>query len=59
MHHPILGMKLKERMEALGLECHLNYEGSPKRSRYRNQSEFIVEKLNENGGAVEKQTRGG
>ncbi len=45
VHHPRLGIKLKERMDPLGLECHVQYPGGPKITAYANQTDFIVKKL--------------
>ncbi len=49
VHHPIMGIKLKERMDALGLECYLQYkgEGAEEITAYANQNAFLIEKLTE------------
>ena len=44
VHHPTMGIKLKEAMDKLGMECHVEYPG--KRSgKYSSQIEFLIEKL--------------
>jgi acetyl esterase/lipase len=45
VHHPMLGIKLKEAMDKLGLECIVQYKGSTEKSVYANQNEFMVKKL--------------
>jgi lysophospholipase L1-like esterase len=46
VHHPILGIKLKEAMEVyLGMECHLEYKGGPSVTEYESQYDFIIRKL--------------
>jgi len=45
VHHPIMGIKLKEAMEALGLECHVQYPDGPPIPDYKSQHDFIVRKL--------------
>ena len=45
VHHRILGTKLKEEMDKLKIECHVEYpEGAPI-SNYSSQYEFIMRKL--------------
>ena len=45
VHHRIMGTKLKERMDKLKIECHVEYpEGGPI-SDYSSQYEFIIRKL--------------
>jgi acetyl esterase/lipase len=44
VHHPILGIKLKEAMDPLGMECHVSYSGNrPK--QFSSAVEFLVTKL--------------
>ena len=43
-HHVIMGVKLKEKMDALGVEAHLQYPGRP--TLYDSQAAFLIEKLN-------------
>ena len=45
VHHARLGIKLKEQMDKLGIECHLVYQGSPRDPAYRNVIEFLAAKL--------------
>ncbi|MCP4312832.1 MAG: alpha/beta hydrolase fold domain-containing protein [Bacteroidetes bacterium] len=46
VHHPMLGIKLKEAMEVyLGMECHLEYKGGPPVTAYESQQDFIIRKL--------------
>lgn len=45
VHHPLLGIKLKEAMEKYGLECYLEYEGGPPVTAYESQWDFIIQKL--------------
>ena len=43
IHHPVYGVKMKEKADTVGMECHLligNGEVS-RSSRYRNATEFI------------------
>lgn len=43
VHHVVFGVKLKEKMDALGVESHLKYPGA--RSKYRSVAHFFTEKL--------------
>ena len=46
VHHPILGIKLKEAMDLyLGMECHLEYKDGPEVTDYESQQDFIIRKL--------------
>ena len=46
IHHPMLGIKLKEAMEDyLGMECHLEYKDGPPVTEYESQQDFIFRKL--------------
>lgn len=45
VHHPIMGLKLKEAMDNLGLECHVQYQGGPPVEGYASQVDFIIQKL--------------
>ncbi|MHC4405211.1 MAG: alpha/beta hydrolase fold domain-containing protein, partial [Planctomycetota bacterium] len=47
VHHPRFGIKLKELMDRLGLECHVQYKGGPTVAAYRSSTEFMISKLNE------------
>ena len=46
VHHPIFGIKLKEQMDKLHLECHLKYPGGPADPQYPGPIEFLIDKLN-------------
>jgi acetyl esterase len=46
VHHPIFGIKLKEQMDKLHLECHLRYQGGPVDPQYPGPVEFMIDKLN-------------
>ena len=46
IHHPMLGIKLKEAMEDIpGMECYLEYKGGPPVTEYASQQDFIIQKL--------------
>ena len=45
IHHPLFGVKLKERADALGVECHLLIEGVSSSERYGSPREFLLDKL--------------
>ncbi len=45
VHHTRLGIKLKEQMDALGIECHVQYRGGPKIEGYRSLTDFLIKKL--------------
>lgn len=45
VHHPIMGIKLREAMDELGLECHVDYSGGPKDNNYEDMVEFLLKKL--------------
>ncbi len=42
-HHVVFGVKLKEQMDKLGVEAHLDYPGSE--SAYRSVEQFLIAKL--------------
>ena len=46
VHHPQFGIKLKEQMDRLHVECHLQYQGGPADSQYKGPVEFVIDKLN-------------
>jgi hypothetical protein len=46
VHHPLTGIKLKEKMDKLGLECHLTYQNGPADPQYKTALEFVIDKLN-------------
>ena len=45
MHHPRLGIKLKEAMDQLGIECHVQYKAGPPIKGYSGVNDFLVKKL--------------
>ena len=45
VHHPVFGIKLKEAMDKLGMECYLEYKGGPPVTEYESQQDFIIQKL--------------
>jgi acetyl esterase/lipase len=45
VHHPRLGFKLKEAMDKLGIECHVQYKNGPPIPMYRGVNDFLVKKL--------------
>lgn len=48
VHGAAHGVKLKETLDRLGVECHLGYPGSPD-SAYRDHLEFLVQRLKREG----------
>ena len=45
IHHPVYGVKLKEKSDKLGHECHLLIPGVSKSDKYANANEFLFAKL--------------
>ena len=45
IHHPLLGVKLKEKSDSVGHECHLIIAGVRKDPQYKNSLEFLIAKL--------------
>jgi arylformamidase len=45
IHHPVHGVKLKERSDGVGHECHLMVPGHASSLRYASQSAFLIDKL--------------
>jgi len=41
----MMGIKLKEAMDELGIECQLQYEGGPPFKEYKSLQDFIIRKL--------------
>ena len=50
IHHPVYGVKLKEKSDTLGHECHLLIPGVSKSEKYANATEFLMAKLLEKSG---------
>jgi len=44
VHHVLLGLKLKEAMEKLGLECIVTDRNHPS-DKYRNLQDFLIQQL--------------
>ena len=49
-HSPMFGVKLKERLDELGVECYVQYKHKPS-SRYRSLNDFLVKKLKGQAGS--------
>lgn len=45
IHHPVYGVKLKEKSDSLGHECHLIIPGTSKSEQYSSASDFLLAKL--------------
>lgn len=45
IHHPVYGVKMKEKADACGMECHLFIPGVSKSEKYQNANEFLMAKL--------------
>lgn len=45
IHHPVYGVKLKEKSDKLAHECHLLIPGVSKSEKYANANEFLMAKL--------------
>ena len=45
IHHPVYGVKLKEKSDGLGHECHLLIPGVSKSEKYASPDEFLMAKL--------------
>ncbi len=41
IHHPVYGVKMKEKCDSVGQECYLQIKGEPVLGKYANSSEFI------------------
>lgn len=42
IHHPVYGVKMKEKCDKVGMECHLLVKGVSKSDEYANANEFLV-----------------
>lgn len=49
VHHPRMGLKLKEQMDRLGIECRVEYRGGPEIDGYDGQTDFLIQKLTRRG----------
>ncbi|MBI5757570.1 MAG: alpha/beta hydrolase [Planctomycetales bacterium] len=45
IHHPVYGVKLKEKSDKFSHECHLLIPGTSKSEKYANANEFLLAKL--------------
>ena len=45
IHHPVYGVKLKEKSDGVGHECHLLIQGVSKSEKYANANEFLFDVL--------------
>jgi hypothetical protein len=45
IHHPVYGVKMKEKADQLGVECHLLINGVSTSEKYKNANEFLFDKL--------------
>lgn len=45
IHHGMFGVKLKEKSDSVGHECHLLIPGHSKSPRYQSNQEFLIDKL--------------
>jgi len=45
IHHPVYGVKMKEKADKAGTECHLLIPGVSKSNKYKNTNEFLMDKL--------------
>jgi hypothetical protein len=45
IHHPVYGVKMKEKADRVGHECHLLIEGVSASPRYASADEFLFDKL--------------
>ncbi|HAH44481.1 MAG TPA: lipase [Planctomycetaceae bacterium] len=45
IHHPVYGVKMKEKADQVGTECHLLIPGVSKSKKYATSDEFLMDKL--------------
>lgn len=45
IHHPVLGVKMKEKADKAGHECYLLITGVSKAGKYENENDFLFDKL--------------
>ncbi|MBD3674425.1 MAG: alpha/beta hydrolase [Planctomycetaceae bacterium] len=45
IHHPVYGVKMKEKADKVGVECHLLINGVSKSEKYTSANEFLLDKL--------------
>jgi acetyl esterase/lipase len=45
IHHPVYGVKMKEKADRLGYECYLEIKGVSEPKKYKNMNDFLMHKL--------------
>jgi acetyl esterase/lipase len=45
IHHPVYGVKMKEKCDEMGVECHLLIKGVSGSEKYKTANEFLLDKL--------------
>jgi len=45
IHHGMYGVKMKEKADAAGVECHLLIPGTSESTKYKSASEFLIDQL--------------
>lgn len=45
IHHPVYGVKMKDKADELNVECHLIIPGHSASEKYKNANEFLMDKL--------------
>jgi len=45
IHHPVYGVKMKEKADSVGQECHLLIPGHSQSSKYATANDFLMDKL--------------
>lgn len=45
IHHPVYGMKMKEKCDEMGVECHLVIRGVSESEKYKSANDFLFAKL--------------
>ena len=45
IHHPVYGVKMKEKADKAGMECHLLIKDVSKSDKYASANEFLIDKL--------------
>lgn len=45
IHHPVYGVKMKEKADKVGIECHLLIPGVSESKEYPNANKFLIDKL--------------
>lgn len=45
VHHPKLGLFLKEKMDEMGMECYLSYSEGPAPGKFKDAGSFLLKKL--------------